>query len=326
MVSETFKQSHSPTARVGNVSVSDDVCTIEVEISDVSYLNYPVAPAWLWSEKANEMVFPLDQLIYQESNLLRFETYDPRPALPFVGDTHQFISLWGHWAMDAVQDTSAVWTRQNYPYPGEHAHCLLTWQTIADDSEHKDGFASVHGWVTVKAYAEYIQNDRCRIRSNWRSIERRPTRLHRMTDMARSSRDGIEGVVIYDLEPKLTVHEFIDVLRRSTLAERRPVEEPHTIAGMLAHADLIVTARRETGLLIGVSRAITDYNYCTYLSDLAVDRDFQRQGIGRELIRRTHEAAGRQTQLILLAAPTAREYYPHIGMKQHDSCWTIDRG
>ena len=59
-------------------------------------------------------------------------------------------------------------------------------------------------------------------------------------------------------------------------------------------------------LLVGVSRAITDFAYCTYLSDLAVDERHQRRGIGRELIRRTHEAAGLHTTLILLAAPKAQ--------------------
>ncbi len=130
--------------------------------------------------------------------------------------------------------------------------------------------------------------------------------------------------VVYAIEPNLTVDEFIDVLRRSTLAERRPVDSPETIAGMLRHADVIVTARVD-GLLVGISRAITDFNFCTYLSDLAVDVAFQGHGVGKELIAQTHEAAGLQTTLILLAAPKARTYYPHIGMKQHDSCWTIAR-
>lgn len=101
----------------------------------------------------------------------------------------------------------------------------------------------------------------------------------------------------YATEPGLTPRDFIDVLRRSTLAERRPVNEPATIAGMLAHADIILTARTQSGLLVGVSRALTDYHYCTYLSDLAVDVDYQRQGIGRELIRQTHETAGLGTRL-----------------------------
>ena len=104
--------------------------------------------------------------------------------------------------------------------------------------------------------------------------------------------------------PDLGPADFIDLLVRSTLAERRPVDQPETIRGMLAHADIIITARA-AGRLVGVSRAITDFNFCTYLSDLAVDREFQRQGIGKELIRQTHEAAGLNTTLILLSAPCA---------------------
>lgn len=126
----------------------------------------------------------------------------------------------------------------------------------------------------------------------------------------------------YALETDLSPGEFIDVLVRSTLAERRPIDQPETIASMLQNADVILTARCE-GTLVGVSRAITDFAYCTYLSDLAVDVVFQTSGIGRELIRRTHELAGTQTRLILLAAPTAESYYPHIGMQQHNSCWMI---
>jgi predicted N-acetyltransferase YhbS len=130
--------------------------------------------------------------------------------------------------------------------------------------------------------------------------------------------------VAYALEPQLAPEEFIDLLVRSTLADRRPVGDPERIAKMLAGADIVLTAR-SGARLVGVSRAITDFAYCTYLADLAVDQDSQRQGIGKELIRRTHEAAGLSTMLILLAAPAAREYYPHIGMQPHDSCWTLPR-
>jgi predicted N-acetyltransferase YhbS len=128
----------------------------------------------------------------------------------------------------------------------------------------------------------------------------------------------------YQLEPNLPAEEFIDVLVRSTLAERRPVHDRDAIAAMLKNADLIVTARRDS-VLVGVSRALTDYAFCTYLSDLAVDEQVQRQGIGKELIRRTHEAAGLQTSLILLAAPKAQSYYPHVGLTKHESCWVIPR-
>jgi GNAT superfamily N-acetyltransferase len=131
-------------------------------------------------------------------------------------------------------------------------------------------------------------------------------------------------VITYQLEPDLGVAEFIDVLVRSTLAERRPVDRPDVIGGMLKRADIILTARIDAQL-VGVSRALTDFSYCTYLSDLAVDRAHQGKGIGRELVRRTHEIAGLHTTLILLAAPAARSYYPHIGMQPHDSAWIIPR-
>jgi len=131
-------------------------------------------------------------------------------------------------------------------------------------------------------------------------------------------------MIDYRLEPDLSVEEFIDVLVRSTLAERRPVADRATIAKMLVHADVLVTARHE-GRIVGVSRAISDFSFCTYLSDLAVDQALQGRGIGRELVRRTHEAAGLNTALILLAAPNAKTYYPHIGMTKHESCWIIAR-
>lgn len=129
----------------------------------------------------------------------------------------------------------------------------------------------------------------------------------------------------YSVEPDLEVAEFLDVLVRSTLAERRPVDDLNRVESMLRNADAILCARTSEGLLVGVSRAITDRSFCTYLSDLAVDQAYQGSGIGRELISRTHAEAGKQTMLILLAAPRAQSYYPHIGMKQHVSCWTIER-
>ncbi len=138
----------------------------------------------------------------------------------------------------------------------------------------------------------------------------------------KGARRGAAMELVYAVEhgKGFTVEAFVDVLERSSLAERRPIEDRETMRGMLDHADVLVTARLN-GRLIGISRAITDFHYCTYLSDLAVDTAHQRRGIGRELIRRTHEAAGFHTTLILLAAPKARGYYPRIGMSSHDSCW-----
>lgn len=129
----------------------------------------------------------------------------------------------------------------------------------------------------------------------------------------------------YQRESDLAADEFRDLLQRSTLAERRPVDQPGVLEAMLKNADVVITARLD-GWLIGVSRALTDFCYCTYLSDLAVDAAFQRQGVGRELIRLTHAEAGFETTLILLAAPKARDYYPRIGMTKHESCWIFPPG
>ncbi|MEM9643623.1 MAG: GNAT family N-acetyltransferase [Planctomycetota bacterium] len=127
----------------------------------------------------------------------------------------------------------------------------------------------------------------------------------------------------YAEEPDLTVAEFIDVLRRSKLAERRPVDQPRRVEAMLRNADVIITARDDHHQLVGVARSITDHAYCTYLSDLAVDERYQRQGIGKELIRLSHKTAGMETRLILLAAPAAVQYYPHVGFESHPSCWML---
>jgi len=128
--------------------------------------------------------------------------------------------------------------------------------------------------------------------------------------------------IVYAQEAELSAEAFRDVLIASTLGERRPVEDLARLGCMLRKADLIVTAR-DSARLVGISRALTDFSYCCYLSDLAVDLAYQRQGIGRRLIAETHTLAGPLTTLILVAAPNAESYYPRIGMTQRPSCWTL---
>lgn len=132
------------------------------------------------------------------------------------------------------------------------------------------------------------------------------------------------GEVSYRSNIKVTVDEFIDLLNRSTLGERRPVGQPERIRKMLDHADVVITAWAGDRL-VGISRALTDFSFCCYLSDLAVDKSWQHKGIGKELVRLTHASAGMETQLILLAAPAATEYYPKIGMNRFQHCFTLDR-
>ena len=128
----------------------------------------------------------------------------------------------------------------------------------------------------------------------------------------------------YATEDNLDPEAFIDVLRRSGLDARRPVGDHDRIRRMVENADLIVTARDGAGKLVGVARSVTDFSYCCYLSDLAVDRAWQHRGIGRELIRRTHDAAGAaECTLILISAPAALAYYPKIGMSHADNAFII---
>ena len=126
----------------------------------------------------------------------------------------------------------------------------------------------------------------------------------------------------YQKEDSLDPIEFRDLLTDSTLGERRPVGDSERMEIMVRNANLIVTARID-GLLVGVARSLTDFVYCTYLSDLAVRRSFQRQGIGRDLIRQTKLLAP-QAKLILLSAPAAVDYYPRIGMTRHEHCYCLD--
>ncbi len=130
--------------------------------------------------------------------------------------------------------------------------------------------------------------------------------------------------ITYALEPDLATEEFVDVLERSTLARRRPTDDAERAGRMVRNADIVICARDGTRL-VGVARAITDFSYCCYLSDLAVDTAYQGGGIGTELMRRTHAAAGHETTLILLSAPDAMSYYADAGLQPIDNGWKIDR-
>ncbi|HEY3863205.1 MAG TPA: GNAT family N-acetyltransferase [Verrucomicrobiae bacterium] len=130
------------------------------------------------------------------------------------------------------------------------------------------------------------------------------------------------AAIRYEYDRALSEAEFIDVLRRSMLAERRPVDDSACIAAMLRHADLLCTAW-DGAKLVGVARSVTDFEYCCYVSDLAVDKAYQKNGIGSELIRLTRSRLGSKATIILLAAPKAEGYYPKIGFTAHRSAWVL---
>ena len=125
----------------------------------------------------------------------------------------------------------------------------------------------------------------------------------------------------YRLGNDLDLDAVIELYRASTLGERRPVDDRTRMAAMLRNANLVVTAW-DNLLLVGIARSVSDFSFCTYLSDLAVRQTHQCQGIGRELIRRTRAAGGLAT-LILLSAPKAVDYYSHLGFAPHPSAWWL---
>jgi predicted N-acetyltransferase YhbS len=130
-------------------------------------------------------------------------------------------------------------------------------------------------------------------------------------------------MIRYKTGNDLNLDALIELYKASTLGERRPIADRKRMASMLRHANLVVTAW-DGDLLVGVSRALSDFSFVTYLSDLAVRQSHQKKGIGKELIRRTQKEAGKHAKLLLLAAPAAEKYYPHVGFTHHPQAWMLN--
>ena len=130
--------------------------------------------------------------------------------------------------------------------------------------------------------------------------------------------------IVYIRDRRLDPGAFVDLLGRSTLAERRPVNDPSRIRAMLDAYTLHVTAW-DGGRLVGVSTAWTDHAFTCYLADLAVDATYQHRGIGRRLVEETRGAAGPLTTLILLSAPKAMGFYSKVGLERAENCYVIRR-
>lgn len=124
---------------------------------------------------------------------------------------------------------------------------------------------------------------------------------------------------------EIAVDEAIDLYKRSTLGERRPVDRPDIFEGMLKNANLTLSAWHD-GRLVGIARSLTDFSYVAYLADLAVDFDYQRQGIGARLIRETQSRLWPECMIVLLAAPKANDYYPKLGFEQNPRGWILRGG
>ncbi len=128
--------------------------------------------------------------------------------------------------------------------------------------------------------------------------------------------------IAYRTGKNLDLDEVVALYKASTLGERRPVDDRSRMTAMLEHANLIISAW-DNASLVGIARTLTDFLYVGYMSDLAVHKEYQRRGIGVELIRRTRARMGPDARIVLLAAPAAADYYPKIGFTRHHSAWTL---
>jgi predicted N-acetyltransferase YhbS len=133
------------------------------------------------------------------------------------------------------------------------------------------------------------------------------------------------STITYHRGNDLPLDEVIDLYLSTSLGVRRPMDDREIVADMLRHANLVITAW-DHDLLVGLARSLTDYSYVAYLADLAVRESHQKLGIGIEMIRRTREAMGPRSMIVLLAAPAAVDYYPKIGFTRHGSAWILKSG
>lgn len=131
-------------------------------------------------------------------------------------------------------------------------------------------------------------------------------------------------MITYTEYASIDPEQAIDLYTRSTLGERRPINNVETFRAMLANANLTISAW-DGDKLVGISRSLTDFSYVAYLADLAVDEQYQRQGIGKRLIEETQKRLGSECMIVLLAAPKANSYYEHLGFEHNPRAWILKK-
>jgi len=132
-------------------------------------------------------------------------------------------------------------------------------------------------------------------------------------------------MIRYSHTRDLNIEDVKQLYIDSTLSERRPITDHSRLEDMLTHATVLVTAWSDD-TLIGICRGMSDFSYVTYISDLAVAKDFQRKGIGKQLLKEAHKKTGIQTKMVLLSAPDAHTYYKHLGFEPHPRAWVFPEG
>jgi len=129
----------------------------------------------------------------------------------------------------------------------------------------------------------------------------------------------------FEVNAEISVDEYVELIKSTSIGERRPLNDLQRMEGMLKNSNLIVTVRHGKSL-VGMARAITDFFWVAYISDLAVGPNFQRIGLGKKLILKLRNELSDECKLFLLAAPSAVGYYPHIGFLKEDRGWVLPSG
>ena len=128
--------------------------------------------------------------------------------------------------------------------------------------------------------------------------------------------------IVYKTDVLPTAAQIIDLYEKAGLP--RPTNDPERMQKMYKNSNLVVTAW-DNDKLIGACRSITDWVWCCYLADLAVDPAYQKTGMGKRLIELTKEKVGEQSMILLLSVPTAMTYYPKVGFEKEDRGFIMKR-
>jgi N-acetylglutamate synthase-like GNAT family acetyltransferase len=133
---------------------------------------------------------------------------------------------------------------------------------------------------------------------------------------------NISAQIRYRSDVVPTAQQIVELYNDAGLP--RPTHDAKRIKAMFENSDLIITAWDEDKL-VGVSRIITDWVWCSYLADLAVSPSYKRSGIGKKLVELSREKVGKQSMLLLLSVPTAMDYYPKVGFVRENRAFIIHR-
>lgn len=120
-------------------------------------------------------------------------------------------------------------------------------------------------------------------------------------------------------EERITAEEYINFLKRTDLGSQYPKERfEERISKLVNNVTISLTARNENGLIVGVLFGLTDYVYWLYVTDLGVDRDYEKRGIGKQLMKTAHDIAGGEKDIAvyLIANENAVPFYEKLGMKK----------